>query len=211
MESEGREITVDPTTGYLQVPGQEARFAHPVGGDICTSVTLRDDSVAAKTRSSQISAVRVDARLELAHRLLIQGGEDPDYDFADALAGLMQLALRREDDEVPAPGAYALADRAREAILSDERESADLIRLARLLKTSPSHLSRTFQHHSGMSISRYRNRVRVSRAMQYLEEGASDLANLAITLGFNDQAHFTRTMRRELSSTPGILRTHLSH
>lgn len=53
-----------------------------------------------------------------------------------------------------------------------------------------------------MSLSRYRNRVRISRALARAEEGETDIANLAITLGFSDQAHFARTVRRELGCTP---------
>jgi hypothetical protein len=33
-------VDLDPTVGYLGVPGEEERFAHPAGGDACTSVNL---------------------------------------------------------------------------------------------------------------------------------------------------------------------------
>ncbi|WP_433515424.1 helix-turn-helix domain-containing protein [Nonomuraea sp. CA-143628] len=47
------------------------------------------------------------------------------------------------------------------------------------------------------------NRVRVSRALTYMDQGETDLAALAIRLGFNDQSHLTRVMRDELGHTPG--------
>ena len=35
LESHGRRVIADPTTGYLNPPGHEIRFAHPAGGDTC--------------------------------------------------------------------------------------------------------------------------------------------------------------------------------
>lgn len=211
LDSRGRSVTVDPTSGYLHPPGHETRFAHPAGGDICTSITLPDRTLTAGIDAAQAHVFRVDARLELAHRMLLRTAVDPDFAAVDAVVNLLQLALRRQPDEIPAPGRYDLADRARDAILADEPSSADLVALAHRLKTSPSHLSRTFRHHAGMSISRYRNRVRVSRALQRIDEGETDLAGLAIALGFSDQAHFTRTMHGELGHTPGRVRALLTH
>lgn len=57
-----------------------------------------------------------------------------------------------------------------------------------------------------MTLSRYRNRVRVSRVLARIEEGEDDLAGLAVELGFADQAHLTRAVRREVGHPPGRLR-----
>ncbi|MEU5877649.1 AraC family transcriptional regulator [Spirillospora sp. NPDC047279] len=221
LDSEGRELVADPTTGYLHAPGVEERFAHPAGGDVCTSITLVGDALLAGLPEPRSPEVRVDARLELAHRLLLRalpfratgaaGAAAPGPDsLADSLAetvvGLLGLALRDRPDERPGPGRGELARRAREAVVADEPGSDDLVGLARSLETSPSHLSRTFRHHVGMTVSRYRNRVRVSRALSRIEEGETDLAALALGLGFSDQAHFGRVMRAELGATPGRVR-----
>ncbi|WP_240686990.1 helix-turn-helix transcriptional regulator [Amycolatopsis suaedae] len=206
VDSRGRRVVIDPTTGYLHPPGHETRFAHPAGGDTCTSITLPGNTL---TEGVDAAPVHVDARLELAHRTLLRTGADPGFAGAEAVVGLLRLALRRRPDETSAPGRHDLADRTREALLADE-PAGSLVALARLLDVSPSHLSRTFRHHVGMTVSRYRNRVRISRALQRIEEGETDLAALAFTLGFSDQAHFTRTMRRELGHTPGNVRALLA-
>jgi AraC-like DNA-binding protein len=57
-----------------------------------------------------------------------------------------------------------------------------------------------------VSLTRYRNRVRVSRALQRLEDGERNLAALAADLGFADQAHLCRTIRTHLDHTPTALR-----
>lgn len=220
ISSRGREVMVDPTVGYLHGPGEEERFSHPVGGDSCTSITftagaLIDDLWPEPTggsRSAMSPAVLVDPRLELAHRLLPRSLDDPGFGGAEAVLDLLTLALhgRRGAPHRHGPGRAVLAERAREAIVSVEPEAADLVGLARLLETSPSHLSRTFRHHVGMTVSRYRNRVRVSRALAAIEAGETDLATLAFSLGFSDQAHFSRVMRDELGHTPGRVRTLLA-
>lgn len=205
----GREFTVDPTVGYLHTPGVAERFAHPAGGDVCTSVVLTGDALTAGSwlhdavhRGQQ--AVRVNARLELAHRILSRSGADPGYAGAEAVLNLLAQAVDAEPVEPwPRPG---LAERAREALAADEAAAADLVSLATLLGTSPWYLSRTFRRHTGTTITRYRNRLRVSRALERFESGATDLSALAADLGFSDQSHFARTVRRELGHTPGRLR-----
>ncbi|GAA1990849.1 helix-turn-helix transcriptional regulator [Amycolatopsis minnesotensis] len=206
LESRGRRVTIDPTTGYLHPPGHETRFAHPAGGDTCTSITLPGHALTAGVEAARSPAVRVDARLELAHRALLRTGADPAFAGAEAVVDLLRLALRRHPGDAPAPGSHDLADRAREAVLADDPGGTGLVALAHLLETSPSHLSRTFRHHVGMTVSRYRNRVRISRALRRIDEGETNLASLAFDLGFSDQAHFTRTMRRELGHAPGRVR-----
>ncbi|WP_245687064.1 helix-turn-helix domain-containing protein [Streptacidiphilus griseoplanus] len=206
LDCDGRRVTVEPAGGYLHRPGEVVRFAHPAGGDLCTSVTVAGGVLTDGLEAARSPSVRVDARLELAHRMLLRTGADPDFGAVEAVLELLRLALRSEPDDLPAPGRAELAHRAQELILDQESSGTGLVELARLLESSPSHLSRTFRHHVGMSLSRYRNRVRISRALLRIDQGETDLAALAAALGFSDQAHFTRVMHRELGRTPGRVR-----
>jgi AraC-like DNA-binding protein len=203
--SDGHRQTVDPTLGYLQTPGREHRFAHPAGGDVCTFIAVREP-LWRTVIGEQVpaSAVVVDARMELAHRLLLRTKRDA-ADPVERLIGALTTAVRPHRP-ARAPGHADLADRAREAIMADDPDSADLVRLARMLRVSPAHLSRTFRGHVGMTVSRYRNRVRVSRVLTCIEEGETDLAGLASSVGFADQAHLSRTVRAELGYSPSRLR-----
>jgi len=72
------------------------------------------------------------------------------------------------------------------------------------------HLSRTFRRVTGLTLSHYRIRLRLRRAMERLAAGERDLAGLAADLGFADQAHLTRALRAETGTTPGALRTLLT-
>ncbi|PZG00106.1 AraC family transcriptional regulator [Micromonospora deserti] len=206
LRGRGGEEFVDPTVGYLTVPGEEQRFAHPAGGDDCTSLHLSPrlwrDLFADRPAPA---VVHVDARVDLAHRLLLRAAARPDPDFAAAerLVRLVGAAAG------PAPGSPGrdrlLVAAARAAVRDGAPEAAGLLPLARALGVSPYRLSRSFQALVGVPLTRYRNRLRVGRTLDLLAGGA-DLATVAAELGFADQAHLTRTVRAHLGQTPGRLR-----
>jgi len=189
---------------YLGVPGEEERFAHPAGGDVCTSVRIAprlwDGTASGRT-------VYVDARVDLAHRrlLIAAAGGDIDYALTEELLRLVTATTGRPSER-PRPADRTLVAAAREAIIDGVSEAAGLCPLAGLLEVSPYRLSRAFSREMGISLTRYRNRVRVGRTLDRLAEGESSLADLAAHLGFADQAHLTRTVREHLGHTPVALR-----
>ncbi|MFK4270405.1 helix-turn-helix domain-containing protein [Streptomyces milbemycinicus] len=202
--ADGSDVDLDPTVGYLGTPVEEERFAHPAGGDTCTSLTftprLWDGLTGGKS-------VYVDARIDLAHRRLLAAavGGDIDYALTEELLRLVAAAAGKPAER-PKPADRALVAAAREAITEEASQTADLCSLARHLKVSPYRLSRVFSQEMGVSLTRYRNRVRVGQAMDRLTQGEPSLANLATDLGFADQAHMTRTIREHLHHTPTALR-----
>ncbi|WP_214415678.1 helix-turn-helix domain-containing protein [Sphaerisporangium fuscum] len=202
--ADGVAADLDPTVAYLGSPGEEERFAHPAGGDVCTSLSLAPGLCEGPAGGVTIY---VDARVDLAHRRLLMAarGGDVDYALSEELLGLLVLATGRTAGR-PRPADRALVAAAREAVQVDHPEAAALFSLARLLDVSPYRLSRVFSQEMGVSLTRYRNRVRVGRVMQRLEDGESALAVLAADLGFADQAHLTRTVRDHLGHTPAALR-----
>ncbi|WP_460885714.1 helix-turn-helix domain-containing protein [Promicromonospora xylanilytica] len=218
--SAGVEQSVDVTRGYAQVPGREQRFAHPSGGDVCTFVSVGAtlwQEIAGDRPPPAV--VRVDGATELAHRLLLRTAHDA-ADPAERLVRTVATAARTSPSDgmvSPArtPAARAsrarLARRAREAVLDGAPAAGDLLSLARALGTSPAHLSRVFTAETGSTLTRFRNRVRVSRLLGRLEEGDADLATIAGDLGFADQAHLTRTVRATLGTTPGRVRRAFAH
>jgi AraC-like DNA-binding protein len=202
---------LDPSVGYLGLPGDEEHFAHPAGGDVCTSVRLRPDMWHALSGGAEPAGrtVYVDANLDLAHRRLLRAARAGDVDYAvvERLAALLYATVRaavRIGERAAAD--RALVTRARDAIRADDPAAAGLLPLAALLEVSPFRLSRAFTQHLGVSLTRYRNRVRVEWALDRLEGGAENLAALAAELGFTDQSHLCRTMRHHLGQPPSAVR-----
>jgi len=209
----GQVADLDPSMGFLALPGDEEHFAHPAGGDVCTAVRVRPAVWGPLTGDAEPTGgpVYVDARVDLAHRRLLRAAATGDVDFAvvERLVALLAGAVpqrRRATTGAPAARDRALVDRAREAIRAGDPAAGGLLPLAALLGVSPFRLSRAFSRHLGVSLTRYRNRVRVERALDRLEAGADDLAALAADLGFADQAHLCRTMRDHLGHPPGAVR-----
>ncbi|MEJ2857500.1 MULTISPECIES: helix-turn-helix domain-containing protein [unclassified Saccharothrix] len=223
---------LDGTTGYVSVPGEEEQFAHPAGGDVCTAVWVAPAlwrSVVGEGRPTR-SVLYVDAAVELAHRRLlavsrplgaahvvdnaetgsperrrVAGGPAADVAYAMAEA-LVHLVATTQDRPLPGARDRAAVSAARAAIVADHPDSRGLVPLARLLGVSPYRLSRAFGQDLGVSLTRFRNRVRVGRAMARIQDGETDLAGLAAELGFADQAHLTRTVRGLVGHTPAALR-----
>ncbi|MFH9723653.1 helix-turn-helix domain-containing protein [Streptomyces sp. NPDC017254] len=214
----GAPAEVDPTTAYLGVPGEEERFAHPAGeGDECTSISLTPTlwrTVAGDDARPARQSVYVDARLDLAHRRVLASARTGDVDHAvtEELLGLLSATVGQTVDGAgptgvrPGRDEEPLVAAARRAIGEAHSAAEGLLPLAELLGVSPYRLSRAFTHVLGVSLTRYRNRVRVGRALDRLDAGEESLATLAADLGFSDQAHLTRTMRHSLGHTPTALR-----
>jgi AraC-like DNA-binding protein len=211
----GRERVVDPATAYLQWPGDEEQFAHPAGGDVCTAIALGPASAARLAQEDLAGlahrAAPVAPPLALAHRRLLsraRSGADR-VELTDLATDLVaELLGALAISSVPAARAHArqrrLVEDARE-LLSCEPERA-LPDLAALLGTSPWWLSRVFHQVTGVTLHRYRTRLRVSAAMDRLAEGVDSLAGLAAELGFADQAHLSRVVRQCTGLPPGRLR-----
>lgn len=203
LRSAGQRVDVDPTVGYLSVPDSNEQFAHPAGGDVCTAVTfgrhLWRNGVPAHP------AIYVDARIDLAHRRLLRAVRDQDVDFAVAEELLRLLAVASRSPVLPVARDRMLVADAREAILNFDPAAEGLLPLAESFGVSPYRLSRAFSRSVGVSLTRYRNRVRVGRALDRLEAGERNLGLLAADLGFADQAHLTRTTREHLGETPRAL------
>jgi AraC-like DNA-binding protein len=213
----GGTVDLDRTTGYVGEPDEEEQFAHPRGGDMCTSVQFNTASwrrLTGEPGPMPMSTVYVDARTELAHRRLLAAGRaDVDYRLAEELVRLLAAALRNTATplhDAGGPFDRRLVERARTAI-HDRRPAADgLFGLAELVGASPYRLSRAFPRVLGVSVTKYRNRVRVGWALDELARDEAGIADVAASLGFADQAHLTRTVRDHIGQTPAALRRALA-
>jgi AraC-like DNA-binding protein len=212
---------VDPSLAYVGVPGEEEHFAHPAGGDLCTSVSLTPAlwrGLAGDAARITRSTVYVDPRLDLTHRRFLAAASAGDVDYAlterlmNLLGRIIEQVVTGPTPVVASPSKtdHALVAAARGAIGEGHPAANGLLPLAELLGVSPYRLSRAFTRELGVSLTRYRNRVRLGRALDRLENGEPSLGALAADLGFADQAHLCRTVKEQLGHTPTALRRLLS-
>ena len=96
----GVSADLDRTVGYVGMPGEQEHFAHPVGGDKCTSISLTPTlwrALAGDRPRLGGWSLYVDGRLDLAHRRLLAASRtgDAGYAAAEALVGMVAEAVRR--------------------------------------------------------------------------------------------------------------------
>jgi AraC-like DNA-binding protein len=203
---------VDPLVAYVQAPGAEQRIAHrPDREDACTVITLDDALADLLPDRLPAHPLITTGRIDLAHRMLLararQGADE--FELTDRVALLAEQLRGLQHDAAPVRASHRrLADAARELLGTDPAWSS-FGALAGELGVSRPHLSRVFRAVTGETLTSFRARLRIRAALDRLEDGQTNLADLAAKLGFADHAHLTRTVRAELGSTPTHLRAML--
>jgi len=214
----GRTSVVDATQGYVQEAG-ETELIHHLGdlGHRCTVISVRPDDLPALWRPRErlmASEFRTTPATDLAHRRLLaecRRGADPEAvaQMAAALVDDLFDSCMRAPRPIHRRGTTAatrrIVDIARELATSGSSAAA-LQSVASAASVSPHHLTRTFKENTGMTMGRYRNRVRVRLALEWIAEGDDDFTRIAHDLGFSDHAHFSRTVMAEVGLQPRTLR-----
>ena len=96
--------------------------------------------------------------------------------------------------------------RARERLHAEYREPPTVAELARDAGVHRSHFARAFRRYTGCTVADFVRHRRVEWAAEQLRVRGYGLAELSLSAGFGDQAHFTRTFKRVTGVTPGAYR-----
>ncbi|MDH2327237.1 AraC family transcriptional regulator [Cereibacter sp. SYSU M97828] len=78
--------------------------------------------------------------------------------------------------------------------------------LAAVVELSESWFNRRFRATTGLSPQGWIARLRAQRSCEMIEQTVLPLHDIALQLGYTDQAHFTRAIRAHIGMTPGALR-----
>jgi AraC family transcriptional regulator len=74
--------------------------------------------------------------------------------------------------------------------------------LAEISGLSRFHFARLFKSSTGLSPMAYLDRTRIKRAQDLIRQGDMSLAEIALSVGYADQSHFTRRFNRQVGTTP---------
>lgn len=123
------------------------------------------------------------------------------FEDAAARAIVARLGALAGQPAAPPPRGLSPAKLHRVLALIDDRlaENLSVEELARAVESSPSHFAAQFSLAVGDPPHRYQIRRRVERAWELLRAGISP-AEAAVAVGFYDQSHLSRHMRRMLPS-----------
>jgi len=99
-----------------------------------------------------------------------------------------------------------LAEEAKSVLAVTFATRNGLSELARAVGTSVFHLCRVFRQHSGFTIHRYRNELRLRTSLELLDEAGDDILAIAVELGYSGHSHFTAAFHRAFGLTPSSFR-----
>ena len=88
-------------------------------------------------------------------------------------------------------------------IMAHLDQPLDVATLAAMCGRSQFHFSRVFSRTVGVGPYRYVLHLRLKRAFELIRDGRLPLAEIAYSVGFADQSHLTRWIRRVYGVTPG--------
>lgn len=98
--------------------------------------------------------------------------------------------------------------RVQDAITADPTRTWTLRALARIGGASSRHLTRLFQEYAGMSITDYKNSLRVALARELISQTALDMEQVAERAGFGSTRQLRRAWRRLYETAPREARSH---
>jgi transcriptional regulator GlxA family with amidase domain len=100
--------------------------------------------------------------------------------------------------------------RVQDAITADPTKTWTLRALARIAGASSRHLTRLFQEYAGMSITDYKNSLRVALARELISQTGLDMERVAERVGFGSTRQLRRAWGRMYETAPKDARSHAS-
>jgi len=85
-------------------------------------------------------------------------------------------------------------------------ETLSLEAIAKVAEISPSHFMTRFKQSTGLAPHQYVMAQRIEKAKVLLTQSRLPISDIAVQIGFADQSHLTRLLRRYTGMTPKILR-----
>jgi AraC family transcriptional regulator len=82
-----------------------------------------------------------------------------------------------------------------------------LASIAQEVGVHPVHLAQSFRRFQGCTVGDYVRRVRIDYACKQLVQSHTSFTDLAMSAGFADRSHFTRTFKRAVGISPSQYRT----
>ena len=189
-------------------PRSSAETIFPVGATACVDVKLTP--VGAARLFGPVLGDMIDQQVDLD--VFLRGRRTADLLIDQLLEGTWSQRLITVER-------FLIGQLAIEALVPPEvswawqalRRSGGEVRVGRLVSEtgwSHRHFVRQFRRHTGLAPKAAGQLIRLSAALQALQhEESTSLAELAVRLGYHDQAHMTREVSRGVGATPGQLMT----
>jgi AraC family transcriptional regulator len=198
-------VVADGNSALVLGTGEEYRVSHPAdGGDECTVLAVAPELHEEAFGDHRGRHGTLRPATQLRARLLTARGSLETEEAALLL--LADVAGDLAGASAPAPACRRYVEDARILLASDPTARWRLDAIARAVHCSPFHLARQFSAATGETLSRYLLRLRLSLALERIAGGETDLARLALDLGFAHHSHFSARFRTIFATTPSEVR-----
>ncbi len=145
------------------------------------------------------------AELDDLSRLLVHDDASVLQKQSAAVAFFSALVRRLWNSRALSDPGMVRLSRAAEFIDAHFRQAMSIDALSSVAGLSPAHFIRAFKQAFGLSPHAYLINRRIEQARVQIQQGKA-LADVALDLGFADQAHFQRTFKHLVAATPGHYR-----
>jgi len=203
-----RDVQYAPRSISFHPPGEEHSVAIGSADARCVNIEVREEWLTEVTRSGGGEPPFVRAvggpLVWLAERLLEETGSWSSASSlsAQALVAEMLGLIGRERHEASDRLPPRWLEDAEEILRREFTSSLTLQELASRVGVHPVHLSRTWHRFRRCSIGETLRRWRIADARRRLATGTAPLADIALAVGFADQAHFSRAFKQVTGVTP---------
>ena len=133
--------------------------------------------------------------------LLVMGARVVTHDLASELADAFIDALY-----VPRERAFGIPPRRLARVIQHIRNNLDkplvVSELSRMVEMSPSHFSKLFKLSTGLAPHQFVMQERINRSKELLRQDDARIVDVALGVGFENQAHFTTVFGNLVGMTP---------
>jgi len=221
LHHQGTPIVADLNTALIFGMGDTYQISHPVdGGDRCTVLVFRPELVEDALGNVKIQHGTIHPVTQLNIHVLTHRIANGVLDQLEAEEGaVFVLSDLAKDFKSSSPLSSQRVNKFQQrrvegvrALLSSRpTDPWHLESIARTVYCSPFHLARQFRTVTGESIGHYLLRLRLALALDRLAQGETELARLAVELGFAHHSHFSARFRSVFGMTPTAVRNTLTH
>jgi AraC-like DNA-binding protein len=201
--------------------GDTYQISHPVdGGDQCTVLVFSPELVEDALGSVEARHRTIHASTQLRIHALTHTMANRVTDQLEAEeSAVLVLNALAEDFRSSPPSRRQWVNKfqrqrveeVRALLASQPTDTWHLESIAQTVYSSPFHLARQFRAVTGESIARYLLRLRLALALERLAQGETELAWLAVELGFAHHSHFSARFRSVFGTTPTAVQNMFKH